>query len=249
VYLPERGTNLLDLLQQLTSGQTAVFNRGPVHCEWQMVKGFQLHVRSQLGVPRPQVVYHEGSTALAALGDEYDRTEIANLIAVESQKYVYRVATHAISRAKWGQRELYTRIEGNYADKIHQQIADTQRDTYHDESLTSTLSIVPGPYRTPFRDFGLGDVIGVARAQGRKPSTIDKHRVMAITVTVDAAGRAAYELTLASTRTTRTAWLKIQVDALLSVRKKGITAFIQDDEPGGGQPGDLWTPEQTFHAS
>lgn len=242
VYTPERGTTLLDLLGQLTSGQTTAEGRGPIHCEWLMGKGFELQVRSQIGVDRSkQVVFHEGSPGLAAAADDLDRTDIANLIGVLNDQFVYACATHPASIARWGQREMLTVIEGSYADTVRAQIANNLKTAYANEALTYTLSIVPGQYRMPFRDFGLGDWIGIWRTQGKLPGSVERQRVMAITVTVDAAGQQAYELTLSATRTTRVSWLKMQVDALIN-RKRGIRPFIQDDEPTGGLPGDLWTP-------
>lgn len=242
IYTPEPGTNLLDLLQQLTSGQTTAQNRGPIHCEWIMGKQFELQVRAQIGVDRSTfVVFHDGSTCVESRSDAYRRDEIANLIAVLNDKYQYKVAAHPASKATWGQREMFTRIEGSYADAIHAQIANAQREAYGDEAKTTTMKVVPGPYRTPFKDFGLGDWIGIWRPRGKLPGAIDRQRVMAITVRVDANGRADYELTLSSTRQARVTWLQLQINALIN-RKRGIRAFIADTRPTGALPGDLYTP-------
>lgn len=246
IYTPERGTNLLDLLQQLTSGQTTAANRGPIHCEWIMGKQFELQVRSQIGVDRSRaVVYRDGSTCVQARNDKYSREDIANVIAVQNDSGVYKVATHPASIKKWGMREAYTRLEGSYATAVHAQIANTIREAYCDESKSMTIKVILGAPGTPrpFRDFGLGDWIGIWRSRGKLAGAVDKQRVVAITVTVGADGVPEYELTLDSTRTTRVKWLQLQINAL-TTRKRGIRTFFQDDTPTGMLPGDFWTPPQ-----
>lgn len=245
VYTPERGTSLLDLLRQLTSGTTMAENRGPIHCEWLMGKGFALQVRSRIGVDRSaQVVYHEGSPYLAAETLSADRSELANVISVQDDQTAYRVSTDPASVERWGRREAYTRIEGSYSAKVHALIADATRRAMAQEVEQTTVTVQPGARRVPFRDYQLGDWIGVARGNGVFPSKIYKQRVVAISVRVDAAGAVSYQLTLTGVRQNRVAWLKLLVEALIN-RKKGIRAFISDDEPTGGLPGDLWTPQST----
>jgi outer membrane protein OmpA-like peptidoglycan-associated protein len=247
VYTPELGTGLLDLLSSMTSGQTTAENRGPIHCEWIMQKGFQLHVRSLIGTDRSQaVVYHEGSSYLATETFDYDRADIANLVAVQNEQGVYAIAASGSAIAQWGQRELFTRLSGSYAAAVQAQIARTQLEAYRDQQTSATVTVVPGYGRRPFQDYGLGDWIGLARRhRGLAPSTIDRQRVMAITVTVNADGVESYELKLQSARASRLSWLQLQIDALTN-RKQGVRTFIQDDEPTGGVPGDLWTPAILF---
>jgi hypothetical protein len=242
VYEPDLGVDLLTLLRNLTSGTTAT-DRGPIHCEWIMRKGFRLDVRPVIGADRSgAVVFHEGSQFVAAEGREYDREHIVNLVAVQTELGVYKTAASTASRKKWGQREQFTRLSGSYDGKVQAQIAATQLAAARNEADSATISIIPGPGRRPWRDFQLGDTIGLVRANGRAPSRLLKERVIAITVTVDADGRASYELSLQSTRTTRIKWLQAQVDSLIN-RRRGIRPFISDDEPTGALPGDLWTPE------
>lgn len=242
VFRPDKQTRLLDLLKQLTSGQTTAENRGPIHCEWIMDKGFGLRVQSQIGVDRSaKVVFHEGSTYLSARGDSYDRADIANVVAVYNMAGVYRVATSPSSIARFGQREMFTELQGSYSDKVHAQIANTQLSAYHWQVITATITISPGPGRMPFQDFGLGDWIGLVHPQAGRPSIVDKQRVMAITMIVNEDGNDSYELTVSGINPTRISWLKMQVEALLN-RKPGIRAFQQADEPAGLMPGDFWTP-------
>lgn len=245
VYTPERGTDLLTLLKGMTSGQTtavAAVLRGPIHCEWLMTKGFQLIVRSQIGVDRSSTaVFHEGSSYLVRKGGTYDRTNLGNVVAVQNNQLEYRVAADPKSVARWGQYEAYTGLEESYAPAVHAQIAASTLAASADQETVISIGIAPGEGRTPFRDFGLGDWIGLVTRNGRYPSTVDKQRVMALTVTVDGDGNAAYEVTLQGTRASRVKWLQTQIDAL-TTQRHGIRAFIQDDEPTGGLPGDLWTP-------
>lgn len=241
VWSPDPGTNLRDLLQSITNGSTATV-RGPIHCEWVMRPRFYLQVRSQLGRDlSSSVVFHEGSTFLVSEGRERDRSDIANLVVVQSPLGVNKTASSRASRQRWGQREQFTRLESSYDDKIHALIAKTQLEAAKDETDSVTVMIAAGEGRTPFRDFGIGDWIGVSRLHGADPSTVVRQRVMAITVTVDAAGRPAYELKLDGVRASRARWLQAQIDSLIN-RKQGIRAFVQDDEPTGGTVGDLWTP-------
>lgn len=242
VWTPERNTKLLDLLNSITSGQTTAENRGPIHCEWVMRKGFLLQVRSQIGKDCSKtVVYHEGSTYQLSQAITYDRSDLANLIAVQNDQGAYKVAADAPSIARWGQREMHTLLQGSYSTTVHAQIANTQRLAYREQTATITISVRPGPGRRPFADFTVGDYIGLHKLRPGRPSQIDKQRVMALTVTVDADGQAAYELTIANARQSRLSWLQTQIDSLIN-RKRGIRAYIQDSQPTGGLPGDLWTP-------
>lgn len=241
LYTPERGTTLLDLLNQLTAGTTTAENRGPIHCEWIMRKGFALQVRSQIGKDRSQrIVYHQASLYLNADTVDADRSGIANVVAVQNDLAVYKVSVGATSRKRWGQREAYTRLEGTYTPAVQARIALTSRQAQADQSTSRTVAVNSGFGRHPFRDFTIGDEIGIVQRHRGQPSTISKQRVMAISVSINADGAASYELTLQSTRVSRIKFLQTQVDALIN-RKKGIRAYIQDDQPTGGMPGDLWT--------
>lgn len=242
IFTPQAGTTLLDLLDQLTSGQTTAETRGPIHCEWIMRKGFELQVRSMIGTDRSkQVVFHEGSTYLQSDAVTYDRSSVGNLIAVQNEFYNYKGAADADSIARWGQREKYTSITGGLSEKVFANIVGTQRLAYREQAATITIAVQAGPQRTPFRDFAVGDWIGLTRLKA-KTSNAEKQRVTAISVTVNADGRASYELTINTTRQARVTWLQTQINALIN-RQPGIRAFIQDDMPGG-RPGDLWTPPQ-----
>jgi outer membrane protein OmpA-like peptidoglycan-associated protein len=243
LYTPERGTDLLSLLGQLTSGQTTADQRGPIHCEWIMRKGFELQVRSQIGRDlSASVVYHEGSSYYASDQIDRDRTDIANLIAVQNQNDAsYKVSVSPGSRRQWLQRELYVALTDKYSAAVEAQIARTQALASADQSDAHTVTVIPGQGRWPFRDYGVGDQIGLVRRHSGSSSVVQKQRVTAMTVTVDADGNAVYELTLQSAQARKLAWLQLQIDALTTA-KKGIRTFIQDDQPTGALPGDLWTP-------
>lgn len=241
VFEPDLGIDLLSLLRNLTSGSTAT-DRGPVHAEWIMRKGFRLEVRSQLGTDRSATcVFHPGSDYVQSEGRTFDRDPIANLIAVQTELGVYKTAASAASRGHWLQREQFTRLSGSFDAKVQAQVAATQLAAFKDEADTATIAITPGPGRRPWRDFQLGDTIGLVRPNGVLPSRLTRQRVVAMTVTIDSTGAASYELTLQTTRARRLKYLQAQIDSLTN-RRKGIRAFITDDEPTGGVAGDLWTP-------
>lgn len=244
LYQPDAGTTMLDLLKALTSGQTTAGLRGPIACEWLMKKGFQLHVRRRIeGDRSDRAVFHEGSDWLVSSTTTFDRTQLATLVAVRNDYDVWKVAQSAAGTARWHQREQYIRLEGTtYNEKIQAQVAQMSLEAVKDPIVQTVVKIQPGYGRVPFRDFSLGDWIGVVVRHGAKPSTVDKQRVIAISVEVNADGVASYEIQLSSTKQTRVSWLKMQLDALIN-KKQGIRAMISDDQPRGGVPGDLWTPE------
>ncbi len=250
VWIPERGTKLLDLLQGVTSGSTTAENRGGVHYEWLMRRRLGLEVRQKIGTDRSATVqYHEGSTYVADETFSYDRADIANLVAVwsvNSGKYAIRSSPAGIGR--WLQREAYTELTGTWAAAAQARIAATTLASTREQAISATITVQPGYGRVPLRDYDVGDVIGLVRLQ-RYPtlSRVDKHRVMAISITVDVNQNATYQLTLESAQAGRYKYLQAQLEALRN-RRRGLTAFIQDGEPVGGNVGDFWTPEPIFRS-
>ena len=243
VYEPGVGSTLLQLLRDLTGGEISA-DRGPLFVEWTVWPKMRLHVRRRIGRDRSAYVqYHEGSTAMISKGRSRDSSRVANLIAVQSDLTgEYAVKSDSTSRARWGQREFFQRLDGStYTKDVRSRIAATHLQLLKDEDDSWTLTVTVGRGRRPFIDFTLGDTIGLVRLNGTAASTVDKHRVMAISVRVDSDGQPSYELRLQSNRASRLKALQARLDAL-TVRREGVRTFFSDDQPTGAAVGDFWTP-------
>lgn len=251
IYEPPRGMSLLDLLDETTGGQQEASYRGPIYAEWQMWPRFQLHVQPQLGRDRSgRVRFFDYSTTMKSRDVDRRYDEIRNLIAVRlvsgDSAGEYTVASSGFSRTRWGQREYYQELEGAYSRQARSQIARTilQAKAVEQESQTVQVSGNTAG-RRPFRDYQVGDWIGLVRFNGAADSTVDRYRVIGMTVKVSGdAGSGGQgvtvELILSSVRQSRAVWLQRQIDALIAHRK-GVRVTISDEEPRGGSTGDFWT--------
>lgn len=241
-YTPPLSANLLDLLKEF-SGQN-VDEPSPVRLEWFMHPGFILDVRRQFGRRREQhVIFHEGSTATLAKDNTDSTAEVANLIAVQTEAGDYSVSTHPTSVAMYRQREHFVRLEGRYDTTARRQIASAALHLRAYGIRTMNLRVAAyAPGRRVFRDYTLGDWIGVAYNSGQsRLYPTEAERVMAISITVSGDGRnVECELTLQSTREAARRKLQAAVTSLLSHRRN-VRVFVTDHEPLSAVEGDLWT--------
>jgi hypothetical protein len=180
-----------------------------------MHPGFKLDVRPVIGVHRESnVIFFESDTVL-----DNDRTrtreDLANVVIVRDSAGVMSIATDSASVNTWNRREEYV-DEANLVDKPRRdQVAQIMLAQRKAEKSQWTISVDPNsPSRRVFRDFDLGDWVGIHRFNPDLTATIDAYRVMAITVQVDQNGKETLELTL-----------ETKLDALVRKLQRQLTAI------------------------
>jgi hypothetical protein len=230
-YQPtERNQNLLDFLDDCT-GQDYSKWFGQ-RLEWIMYPGFKLDVRQRIGTDRSGIERTGHSNFHAVrffsgniLGEERtrDREEIHNRVIAMDVIGNESNRTDAASIAKWNLREQWNETNKNVTvDTLRNQVADRYIQQSKDEKDQWTIKIpYDDPGRVPYRNFYVGDWIGVnAQYLGSTPTaagTPEKFRVMAITVRVSTDSTVPEcELTLNSLIDTKMAELEKQITQLLN---------------------------------
>lgn len=124
------------------------------------------------------------------------RSQIQNLIAVINGDGRTVTASNSGSIATWLQREGWVQAASQVTSADISVVASTAVQQSASETLSWTMQITPNqPGRTVFRDFGVGDWIGLERPDY---SAVDAVRVNGIAVSVDENGNETHELTLVS---------------------------------------------------
>lgn len=239
---PPLGMDLLKLLKEW-SGEDRD-QPSPIRVEYRMRPGFNLDVQRQFGSRRErQVVFYEGSTHTMAKQWERNRASIANLVAVQNDDGEYSVATSTASIARWRQRELFVRENNSFEQPARAAIASSLLELRQDETATLTMKVPPyAPGRRVFRDYDLGDWVGVSRYRGGTTNVVEAYRVLALTLKVDANNNVDLELTLQNTAAAYAQRLQARITSLRYHLDKGTTTWISDTEPVTARVGDLWTP-------
>lgn len=209
----QNGTDLYSLLQS----HTAIIN-----ADYLMQPGFKLQVGIPttglvtLGQDRSQQVIFREAGSQQQKQRTRDRSAIANLVGAVNSDGTTISASDSGSITEWGQREAWieTAVQVN-AESIAI-AAQASVEQTSDEVDTLTLSINPfWPGARPFRDFQVGDFVGLERP-GVPGSTagdlIDAIRIVAIAVSVDATGAITAELTV----NTYLQWLQEQLQYLVN---------------------------------
>lgn len=242
VYGPPLGMNLLDLLNEWAGLDPDKL--APIRVEWMMRPGFQLDVRRQFGTRREtEVTFYDGSAAAIGKDRQRTRAEIANLVAVQSDYGDYSVASDATSIARWRQRELFKREDNAFDAVMRGGIAAAKLELAKDEKASWTIKVEPyDPGRRVFEDYHVGDWIGISRYRGSQPNTVEAHRVMAVTLSVNADAEVDLELTLQNRFEARAYRLQAQITSLINHQADSARVFVQDQEPYNASVGDLWTP-------
>ncbi len=181
--VPELGTNLLDLLTIYT-GQDTSKQIATAH-EWYMRPGFKLDVRKTIGTARQgTVIFFEGGVEVK----ERTRTReaVANYVATLDINGSTSLASDSASITHWGRREQLQTQNKNVTDASRRAaITRTFLALAKDEQSQWTLTVpYDQPGRRVFRNFGIGDWIGVSRYTAGATSSVEPFRVMAITVNV-----------------------------------------------------------------
>jgi len=234
------GINLLDLLEEWTGGD--VDQPAPIRAEWMMRPNFVLDIRRLFGQRRDrQVVFYEGSLATVSKQRSRQRSDIANLIAVQDTLGNYAIVGDTASKARWRQREHYSRPTGTFSPESLTAIAQTIMYRDKDERATWTIKVAPDAEgRRVFEDYNLGDWVGISRYLGGQPNLVERFRVMAISLRVDADNNEDLELSLQTNAEFYLQRLRMRLTSILN-HKTGVEVFVQDVAPPNAKVGDLWT--------
>lgn len=182
-FRPEQGMDLLDFLN-LCTGQD-YSKHFAERAEWMLWPRFNLDVRKSIGVHREdQVIFYEA--ALVQKERTRVRDEIANYVAVIDQNGDFSLATDADSINKWNRREQLENHNLNIVDPVRRNaISQVFLEQRRDEKSEWVIQVpYDQPGRRPFRDYNIGDWVGVSAYRSGQPSTVDAYRVLAIVVNV-----------------------------------------------------------------
>ncbi len=217
----EAGTNLLDLLDVQTGQDTS--KQDAMRADWYMHPGFKLDVRKTIGTRREkQVIFFEGGL------DRVERTrvrdEIANYVVTVDLYGQTSFAKDTASIAKWQQQETLVSQYQNISDAARRQaISNVVLQQRRDEKSQWVIQVpYDGDGRKPFRDYDIGDWIGVARFTTHHVSQVEAYRVLAIVITVPDTGEPVVELTLQS-----------KLDAAQKDLEKKLTSILNSISKGG----------------
>lgn len=179
---PGHGMDLLDLLDEYT-GQD-FDKQEAMRAEWFMWPNFKLDVRKTIGTHRErEVVFYEGT--MLSRSRSRMREEIANYVVTMDEGGFSSIAVNSVSRSAWLQRE-YVQTSDTRADEVSKRTAIGQITlAQRKDEMSSWTITVPydQPGRRVFRDFGIGDHVGIG-VYANNTTTVTAYRVLAITVQV-----------------------------------------------------------------
>lgn len=248
----EYGADLLDTLNTVT-GQDDTEHHN-IRADWHMAPGCQLDVRQDGGVHLESKVIFWDSDIFEKNRDR-ERENIRNYVVVSDSMGHYSLKHDSASKARWNRRE--------YLDTKHQQLVDTGRRKKAAEIILAMKKLedsewtIQVPYdrytRRPYRDYGVGDWIGIARYTEGAESKVDPYRVLAIAIRVTK-DDTTVELTLQSLLDLRQKKLERAMDKLLHTNPLGGIKLPDDpykvpdtppmpviwDPSNGFQVGDEW---------
>lgn len=218
---PTLGENLLDFLNDMTGQDYSVW--GSQRLEWIMHPGFKLDVRPTIGSDKSaNVRFFQGN--LLSDSRTRDRENIFNRIIMVDVNGDETSTVDAKSIQQWNTREQWNETNKNItipSQKAY--IGERYRQQYRDEKDQYAITIpYDDPGRQPYRDFTVGDYIGLSVDYfGSTPTAVaapDKYRVMAITISITADSTVPEcELTL-----------KSLIDLRMDELQKQITKLIND---------------------
>lgn len=221
-YQPEeRNQTLLEFLADCT-GQDYSKWFGQ-RLEWIMYPGFKLDVRRHIGTDRSSTVrFFQGNI----ISDERtrDRENIRNRIIAQDVIGNETNRSDTKSVASWNLREQFNTTNKNVTlDSMRAQLADRYIQQFKDEKDEWSIKIpYDDPGRVPYRNFFVGDYIGLnVEYFGSTPTAAagpTKYRVMAITVSLSA------EQTVPDCELT----LNTLIDSKLSELEKQITQMLNN---------------------
>lgn len=206
-YRPQMGSDLLDFLD-LCTGQD--YSRHfAQRAEWVMLPGFRLEARKRIGVNRSGVDVPEfprGNPVAFFEGGMLHkertrvRNDIATYVAVRDVNGDFTIAADTAAIRKWHKREHLELVGGdNPVDPVRRaEISHVYLNQRKDEQSEWVIQVPYGlPGRMPFRDYNIGDWVGISTYTPGRPSTLEPYRVLSIAIT-DTADTTTVELTLQS---------------------------------------------------
>lgn len=181
------GESLLDFLNECTGQDYSKWFGQKL--EWLMYPGFKLDVRRKIGSDRSKTVRFFAGNILS---DERtrDRESIFNTITAVDVYGSESIRTDKKSVTAWNIREQRNETNKNVTDtNLRGQLADRYLAQTKDQKDQWSIKIpYDDPGRVPYRNFFVGDYIGVNDEYlGSTPTAVaapTKYRVMAITVSV-----------------------------------------------------------------
>lgn len=190
--------------------------------EWMMYPGFKLDVRPTIGNDRSKTVrFFQGN--ILSDSRTRDREQIYNRVVAVNVDGDEVIRIDSASISQWNLREQRNETNKNVTDpSLMSQLADRYLAQNNDEKDQFTLRVpYDDPGRQPYRDFGVGDYIGVnVDYIGSTPSAAgapSKYRVVAISISVTADSTVpACELTLKSMIDLQTDSLQKQITQLIN---------------------------------
>lgn len=239
VYTPDLNQDLLDVLNVVT-GQNIDEVAG-MRAEWVMHPGFKLDVRPTIGVHREhEIVFNDGG-AVNSREMDASSEDLANYVAVRDVYGRVSLARSTESADEFGQVEILHEYNHLTNPNNARAVANTLLELSKDEYMSWTLSVKPDYVgRTVFRDFGIGDWVGVDKFNATSgASTVQEFRVMSIGVSVN---RDSYtcELTLNSRLDLNIRKLKERLNKIINMPNPGTLPTLPSPSPipggGGGGP-------------
>lgn len=228
-YQPDNPSmTLFDWLNQCTGQDPSTYFAQRL--EWMMLPGFRLDVRTQIGVDRSDTVRFFDAQ-VATRERVRDRQDIRNVITAVDVVGGESIVTSKTSVAAWQRREQRNDTNKNVTDKtLRGKLADAYLDQQSDQKSEWTVKIpYDQPNRRPFRNFNVGDWIGIVSYIGLNVSQVAKYRIMAMTIAVSTdSDTPDVELTLESVMDDRLKRLEKSITKLLNKPNKISLADLAD---------------------
>lgn len=209
-YHPTDGIDLLAFLNECTGQDLGV--QFAERTEWTMWPGFKLDVRKTIGSHREDaVVFYEG--AIVQKSRSRVREQIANYVVVVDEAGGESLAADSTSINRWNKREQWQNKNLNITDPARRNhIANIFVEQAKDEKSQWTVRVpYDTPGRRPFRDYNIGDWIGVVTYNPGEETTVEPYRVLEMIIRVDNTSLVTVELTLQSRLELRQRQLEVEL--------------------------------------
>lgn len=214
------GQNLREMLDEFT-GQDVSKNAG-IRADWHMRPKFQLDVKQNFGVHREgSVIFYDGDVLLKQR--DRNRDAIRNYVTIRHDLTGdISISYDNTSIARYQKREHIEVREGLWDVPRRSAITKALQQQLSSEDSSWTVQIPYGrPTRRPFRDFEVGDWIGISTPQDNDWNKIEPYRVMAISIDVSGDDEIQCELTLESLWKSNQRKLAQKIQSIIATPPKG----------------------------